>query len=452
MAAGCAQAAPDASADVIVFNTCTVTAAADLQARQAIAAAARRDSKANIIVTGCYAQRAPEEIAVLRGVTWVVGNSHQREIARIVFGAERQILSATNSDEPLIQITEYKNRDSKVLEQRAGCDSLDFRAKILSSGAEALSGPGDIFGGVSVGSHTRPILKIQDGCDNRCAYCVIPLVRGKSRSMAADAVISEVNRLSESGTQEVVLSGINLGSYGRDLSPRVELLELLRCLVEQTSIVRVRLSSIEPMDVTQELVEFAASSERIARHFHMPLQSGSDRVLAWMRRWYRSAHYAEHAQLIRRVLPDAAIGADVIAGFPGETEKDHQTTLDFIEATPLDYLHVFSFSERPGTTAASLAERVPEREIQRRAKELRKLSEKKQAAFRASQTGTTMRVLTLETKPVDRERNLTRAISSNYLDLRVRGNWVANLWLDVRVASAEPRAIVAETLLPVAAD
>lgn len=450
--AGFAPCAKDSAADVIVFNTCTVTAAADLQARQAIAAESKRAPKAKIIVTGCYAQRDPEQIAALPGVTWVVGNSHQREIAKLAAGRKTQSSIEVNVNEPLIQISKSKISKLEEAADNGVRDSLDFRAKILSGDSEELGANNDTFGGISLGGHTRPILKIQDGCDNRCSYCVIPFVRGKSRSMEPKAVVREIRRLSESGTQEVVLSGINLGSYGRDLGPRIDLLELLRRIIKETPIARLRLSSIEPMDVTHELAGFVASSERIARHFHMPLQSGSDRILAGMRRWYRSEHYAEHARLIRRVLPDAAIGADVIAGFPGETEKDHQTTLEFIESEPLDYLHVFSFSERPGTTAAALAQHVSERDVQRRAKELRNLGGKKQAAFRGAQTRRILRVLTLEPKPADRERNLTRAISSNYLDLRVRGSWPANRWLDVRVVRTGTGSIEAEQVFPVAAD
>ncbi len=201
---------------------------------------------------------------------------------------------------------------------------------------------------------TRPILKIQDGCNNRCSYCVIPFVRGKSRSLPPDFVIGEIRKLVDAGAKEVVLSGINLGSYGRDLTPRVELVKTVRRILDETTLEQLRFSSIEPQDVTEEFIELVASSERVAPHFHVPLQSGSDRILHAMHRWYRSEHYAERIQRIRRHSPGAAIGADVIVGFPGETDEEFQTTVDFIERLPLTYLHVFSFSVRPGTAAASL--------------------------------------------------------------------------------------------------
>ena len=203
------------------------------------------------------------------------------------------------------------------------------------------------------------MLKIQDGCDSRCSYCVIPQVRGRSRSLAPDRVIEEIRKLSERGAREVVLSGIDLGNYGRDLNPRTDLGGVLRRILDETPVERLRVSSIEPMDVTEDLIGLFAASDRLARHFHMPMQSGSDRILAAMHRWYRAEHYARRAELVREWLPDAAIGADVIAGFPGETEEDHRATLALIERMPLTYLHVFSFSPRPGTAAAEMPDHVP---------------------------------------------------------------------------------------------
>jgi threonylcarbamoyladenosine tRNA methylthiotransferase MtaB len=281
--------------------------------------------------------------------------------------------------------------------------------------------------------HTRPVLKIQDGCNKRCSYCVIPQVRGRSRSLAPRSVIEEIRKLCEGGAREVVLSGIDLGNYGRDLAPHAKLGELLRRILDETAVERLRVSSVEPMDVTEDLIAIFAASERMARHFHMPLQSGSDRILAAMHRWYRAAHYARRAELAREWLPGAAIGADVIAGFPGETEKDHHATLSFIEHLPLTYLHVFSFSSRPGTAAAELRNQVPEQVIARRARELRALGEKKKAAFQTAQTGRAMRVLTLNRRGEDASGPWTRALSCNYLDVRARGQWLANQFLEVRI-------------------
>jgi len=208
---------------------------------------------------------------------------------------------------------------------------------------------------------------------------------------------------------------------------------LLRRILDETSIERLRLSSIEPMDVTEDLLARFAASDRLARHFHMPLQSGSDRVLAAMRRWYRTEHYAQHAELVRKCLADAAIGADVIAGFPGETEEDHRATCDFIEQLPLTYLHVFSFSPRPGTPAAELREPVAEAIIARRASDLRALGERKKAVFRTSQAERTLRVLTLNRSGEDASGPWTRALSGNYLDVRVAGRWPSNRFLNVQI-------------------
>jgi threonylcarbamoyladenosine tRNA methylthiotransferase MtaB len=237
--------------------------------------------------------------------------------------------------------------------------------------------------------------------------------------------------------REIVLSGINLGSYGRDLSPRVEIGDLLRRILDETPLERLRVSSIEPMDVTRDLIELVASSNRFAPHFHVPLQSGSDRILAAMHRWYRAAHYARRIELIRELLPNAGIGADVIAGFPGETDEDHHATLTLVEQLPFTYLHVFSFSARPGTKAANLSDALPPLVINRRARELRAAAERKSIAFRATQAGRALRVLTLNRSGDSSGESWTGAIAGNYLKVRVTGCWPANRWLDVKVESTE---------------
>jgi threonylcarbamoyladenosine tRNA methylthiotransferase MtaB len=252
--------------------------------------------------------------------------------------------------------------------------------------------------------------------------------------------------LARTPAREIVLSGINLGTYGRDLSPRVEFESLLRRILDETSVERLRISSIEPLDVTQDLVELFAATDRIAQHFHMPLQSGSDRILAAMHRWYRAEHYARRVELIRERLPHAAIGADVITGFPGETEADHAATLAFIERLPFTYLHVFSFSKRPGTKAAALSNEVSGHIVKRRARELRTLGEAKATAFRHSQIGRTLRVLTLRPDE-DPNSNTTPALSSNYLRVRLEGNHPANNWFDVLISGETGTALVGELLL-----
>ncbi len=427
---GYAASADANSADVIVVNTCTVTAAADLQARQSIRTIHRENPAARIIVTGCYAQRAPEELAALEGVSWVVGNSHKPEIPRLIqeMGQEMgQELAPVSSTAPRQGFVPLSMIASETLSIERGAAKI-LIGDILEQ-RELLVAP--IEGGEA--GHTRPVLKIQDGCDKRCSYCVIPQVRGRSRSLAPRSVIEEIRKLCEGGAREVVLSGIDLGNYGRDLAPHAELGELLRRILDETAVERLRVSSVEPMDITEDLIAIFAASERMARHFHMPLQSGSDRILAAMHRWYRAEHYARRAELVREWLPDAAIGADVIAGFPGETEEDHRATLSLIERLPLTYLHVFSFSSRPGTAAADHRNQVPEQVIARRARKLRALGEKKKAAFQTAQTGRPMRVLTLNRSGKDANGPWTRALSSNYLDVRVSGVWPAKQFVDVRI-------------------
>jgi threonylcarbamoyladenosine tRNA methylthiotransferase MtaB len=258
-------------------------------------------------------------------------------------------------------------------------------------------------------------------------------------------VISELQRLTDSGFREIVLSGINLGTYGRDLSPRVELLTLLRRILDETSVERLRVSSIEPLDVTQDLISLFASTERIAPHFHMPLQSGSDRILAAMHRWYRAEHYARRVELIRERLPHAGIGADIITGFPGETETDHIATMRFIEERSFSYLHVFSYSLRPGTKAASLPGQNPGHVIKRRARELRALGEAKAEAFRCSQIGRRLRVLTLRRDAEDDPRE-TPALAENYVSVRVSQPLPPNQFLTVVAASADGKQLLGSPL------
>jgi threonylcarbamoyladenosine tRNA methylthiotransferase MtaB len=468
---GCTAASESASADVVVVNTCTVTASADAQARDAIRKLHVANPAARVIVTGCYAQRAPEELAALPGVSWVVGNSHKPQIPDLL-----QTLSShpsTSASDGVFPAAALEVDPMSLLRAPAKILTGDiFEQNVLLS-ASVLGGEGN---------HTRPTLKIQDGCDSRCSYCVIPFVRGKSRSLPPDTVIREIQRLTvgqtflsvpsppqtsqtflsvqsqpslgSSPAREVVLSGINLGAYGRDLLPRVEFESLLRRILDETSVERLRISSIEPLDVTQDLVELFATTDRIAQHFHVPLQSGSDRILAAMHRWYRAEHYARRVELIRERLPHAAIGADVITGFPGETEAEHAATLAFIKRLLFTYLHVFSFSKRPGTKAAALSNEVPGAVIKRRARELRALSEAKAAAFRRSQFGRTLRVLTLRRDissegPAD---DTTPALSSNYLNVRLRGIFPANLWLNCYVSGEVGNYLVGDSESVLCAD
>ena len=432
---GCAPAPDAASASVVVLNTCTVTSAADAQARDAIRKLHAANPGARLIVTGCYAQRAPEELAALPGVSYVVGNSHKPQIPDLVsasYGSSSNDFIPTASLVPDSALL-FHSFVHEAPEPSQGARILT--GDILSQSA-LLSAP--LLGGES--GHTRPTLKIQDGCNLRCSYCVIPFVRGRSRSLPPEAVIREIQALtspeSPHQAREIVLSGINLGTYGRDFTPHVELIDLLRRILSETSLDRLRLSSIEPQDVTQDLIELFASTERLAEHFHMPLQSGCDRVLAAMHRWYRTEHYASRVELIRERLPHAAIGTDVIAGFSGETDADHAATLAFIEGLPFTYLHVFSYSSRPGTQAARLPNHVPAAVIKRRARELRALSEEKSASFRRSHLGRSLRVLTLRRDEQNERLGVTPALSSNYLKVCVPGIHPSNVWLDLEFSES----------------
>jgi len=430
---GCEQVPDAACADFVVVNTCTVTASADAQARDAIRKIHATKPSARVIVTGCYAQRAPEELNRLPGVVWVVGNSHKPQIPELIDElAGRQFPAYPN---------EFVPADSLL-----GVDALHSMSPartLLGNIFEQrtlMSAP--VFGEEG---RTRPTLKIQDGCDSRCSFCVIPFVRGRSRSLPPERVLQEIRGLVSQGYREIVLSGINLGTYGRDLSPRVEFDNLLRRILEGTAVERFRLSSIEPMDVTRDLVELFASNPRLAHHFHMPLQSGCDRILAAMHRWYRAEHYARRVELVRELLPHAAIGADVITGFPGETDSEHAATLAFIEALPFSYLHVFSFSRRPGTKAASLSHQLPQGVVKRRARELRALSQRKSSAFRQSQIGRDLLVLTLH-PPKNATNKRTPALSTNYLRVSLDKQFPPNKWLPVRLTGTAEDYLLAQVL------
>ena len=434
---GCQLASEAHAADVVVLNTCTVTAAADTQARDAIRKLHAANPSSRIIVTGCYAQRAPEELAVLPGVSFVVGNSHKPQIPNLLLPI---------ASPPRVGAQHAAPR----LPQLPHSGDLPGHAEILIGDifnlTEVLVAP--VLGGE--GNHTRPTLKIQDGCNSRCSFCVIPFVRGKSRSLPPGKVVAEIQRLSDSGYREIVLSGINLGAYGRDLSPCVEFLDLLPRILGETHLERLRVSSIEPLDVSLSLIDLIASTDRLAPHFHMPLQSASDRILAAMHRWYRAEHYARRVELVHERLPHAAIGADVITGFPGETETDHATTLRFIAERPFTYLHVFSYSQRPGTKAASLPNQVPGAIIKRRARELRALAETKSAEFRASQIGRTLRVLTLRRDPLD-DPSCTPALSENYLSVQIPLTLPPNELLPACVTHTKGKNLCALPLQPVLA-
>ncbi|HET9838400.1 MAG TPA: tRNA (N(6)-L-threonylcarbamoyladenosine(37)-C(2))-methylthiotransferase MtaB [Candidatus Angelobacter sp.] len=435
--AGLRPAASDWEADLVVLNTCTVTAAADQDARAAIRRIHRENPEAKILVTGCYAQRAPDEVAALPGVAWVVGNSHKHRIADVVGGSMPS--PAGNED--------TMPYDAGVAAHSSpGFVSLD--AVALSAPAFTLVGDifahteliaAPVFAGETIAEKTRPNLKVQDGCDNRCSFCIIPSVRGQSRSMKLERVIAEANALVAAGYREIVLSGINLGRWGRDFQPQRRFEQLVRALLEHTDIQKIRISSVEPMDWSDELIALVAGSPRIAKHAHVPLQSGSDRILRRMHRKYRPWHYAEKIRKIHEAMPEAAIGADVMTGFPGETAELFEENRSFIERLPFTYLHVFTYSSRPGTPSAAMPDQVPVQLARERNRILRELAAEKNLAFRRKFLGRTLEVITLQTG----DDEYTEALSDNYVKMRLQGRHAANQILRADVTEVSDEELVA---------
>jgi len=411
--------APSAhEAEVVVLNSCTVTAAADQDVRSAIRRIHRNSPGTKILVTGCYAQRAPGEISALPGVTLVVGNSHKHEVADYVLPAP-----SAGAAGPLVQIG-------------GGTNSNVIVGDVFAH-TQLLSAP--VFDGDDAGEKTRANLKVQDGCNNRCSFCIIPFVRGRSRSLPLNDVIRETNALVIRGYREIVLSGINLGRWGRDLLPPASFAAMLRAILQNTAIERLRISSVEPMDWTDEVIELVAGSPRIAKHAHVPLQSGSDRILRAMHRKYRPWHYADRIERIRRAMPDAAIGADVMVGFPGEMEVDFEQTRALIERLPFTYLHVFTYSPRPGTPAALMSCQLPVPVARDRNRILRALAASKKHMFMETYVGRRLSVVTL----THFDGGFTEALSENYLKTYIEGRHPANLLATVQVTDRRDDALQA---------
>jgi threonylcarbamoyladenosine tRNA methylthiotransferase MtaB len=392
---GLEAAAERSHADLVVLNTCTVTAAADEDVRQTLRRVHRENPCARILVTGCYAQRAPEELAGMPGVEWVVGNSHKTQIAELVGSAP------------------YHG---------------NIHVGDIFAQHDFLSAPVED----AAGDRTRPNLKIQDGCNNRCSFCIIPFVRGRSRSAPAEQVIEQVRHLS-ARYREVVLSGINLGRWGREPGSHVRLADLIRRLLDETEVERLRLSSVEPMDFSDDLLGLMAASPRIARHVHAPLQSGSDRILRRMHRKYRPRHYADRIAKARKLMPDCAVGADVMVGFPGETEADFEESRRFIDSLPFTYLHVFTYSERPGTPAAEMPDAVPMPVRKERNRILRELAARKNLDFRRSMVGRTLSVVTLNEPGT--------ALSGNYLKVQLANPAEPNRLISVGIGGVTENGV-----------
>jgi threonylcarbamoyladenosine tRNA methylthiotransferase MtaB len=452
---GLTRASAPTEAELVVLNTCTVTDAADHDARAAIRRIHRKNPNAQIIVTGCYAQRAPEEIAAIPGVAQVIGNSHKHLLADISI---QQSALSSQTDQPgdfvslatlLRPATSHPRPDS---DQRLTTNDQRLFVSDIFAHTELLAAP--VFD--TANQRTRPNLKVQDGCNNRCSFCVIPYVRGKSRSLTNERILEEVRALVAAGYQEVVISGINLGRWGRDLNPSgvgqrrttndQRLANLIRVILGETNLAKLRISSVEPMDWTDDLISLVATSPRIAKHAHVPLQSGSDAVLRRMHRKYRPKHYVDRINKIRAAMPDAAIGADVMVGFPGETHTEFAETRSMVEDLPFTYLHVFTYSARPGTPAASLPDQVHERVARERNRVLRDLVSEKKLAFMQSFIGKTIEAITLKTEcgagALAREPQ-TEALTDNYLKLHLTGDHAPNRWITALVMNVANGALIA---------
>jgi threonylcarbamoyladenosine tRNA methylthiotransferase MtaB len=425
---GLARASAPEQSKIVVLNTCTVTASADQDARAAIRKIRRENPGCQIVVTGCYAQRAPEEVASLPGVSHVIGNSHKHRLADIVVASQRQndaSLPAHTGFVPLSNLTTQAQSEIFVSD--------------IFAHTELLAAP--VFDASGLGANndrTRPNLKIQDGCDNRCSFCVIPFVRGQSRSLPLKQILNEVNGLVSSGYREIVISGINLGRWGRDFKRPLRFETVVHEILGQTSLEKLRISSVEPMDWSDELIHAMANSPRIAKHAHVPLQSGSDRMLRAMHRKYRPWHYREKLEKIRAAMPTAAIGADVMVGFPGESEGDFEETRRLIEELPFTYLHVFTYSSRPGTPSAEMPEQVPVQIARERNRILRDLAAAKKQAFMHSFLGKTVQAITLNVF----DGKSTEALTDNYLKLRLEGQHEANQWVKARIKQVEAGALL----------
>ena len=392
-------------ADLIIVNTCTVTQRTDKQVRQAVRRLHRENPRAQLIVTGCYAERDPDALAAMNGVRLVLGNAE-------------------------------KIRLPELVEQYAEFSQGKIIRTSLDEEIDCVLPPMTHTGG-----KTRPLVKLQDGCDARCSYCIVPHVRGPGRSARPENVLAEIQSLVESGFQEIVLAGINLGAFGQKLKGQPHLADLLRRIVEIPNLGRIRLSSIEPMHLNPAIIEMAAAHPVIARHFHIPMQSGSNRMLRLMRRPYTAARFRELIYRIQRELPDTGIGTDVLVGFPGETDRDFNETRALIEELPLTYLHVFPFSPREGTEAASLPNPTPSHVMRLRLNALLKPSRSKNLAFRRRFVGKVLPAITLA-----REENgaATRVLTDNYIHASVPALSIEpNRLIEIRIEDVRPEATFA---------
>jgi len=381
-AAGCVIVPAAAPADVVIVNSCTVTDAADAESRRLARRARRTNPSARVILTGCYAQTQPQAAAAVEAVDHVIGLNRLDAL-----------VEAATAPRPHIA--------------RVEVGSTRLETAVQTFGARTFDG------------QTRAFLKVQEGCDLFCTFCIVPMARGRSRSLPPRAILRELEDLASRGFREVVLTGVHLGGWGHDLAPRVDLVWLLGALVEQGKFHRIRLSSIDPHEVTEPLVRLMAAAPEVCPHLHVPLQAADDGVLRRMRRRYDTALAAERLATIRALLPDAAIGTDLIAGFPGEDDAAFERTLAFVESSPITYGHVFPYSVRSGTTAAKLDGQQSPTTIASRARRLRVACERKRAGFARRFDGAAAEVLVETTR--DPQTGELRGYTRNYLRARLAG-------------------------------
>lgn len=409
---GATAVSPEA-ADLVIVNTCSVTATADQGARQTIRRIARANPGAKIVVTGCYATRRPDEIAALPNVARVVHNDDKPRMLRVITDLTAE--SAETAEKPLL----FSLRSASAAAAVAG-ESDGPCGAVLEPG---------------VAGRTAFTLRVQTGCAEPCSYCIIPTTRGAPRSVRLADVLGEVERVAAAGFKEVALTGVHLGSYGRDLDPPSSLLDLLRALDRGATgplgRVLFRISSLEPMDCSRDIVELVAGSACFAPHFHLPLQHASDRILAAMRRPYTIGYYASLVDGIRAKIPCASIGSDIIAGFPGESDVDFEQLASYLEGAPLTHIHVFPYSDRPGTAASTMAGKVPGAVVRERARRLREIGQRLTKRFRDAQVGTTHRALTLE--------DGTLVVTGNYLKVRIPSGQPRNEWVRVAITESSAR-------------
>jgi threonylcarbamoyladenosine tRNA methylthiotransferase MtaB len=371
---GAVNVSPE-DADLVIVNTCSVTASADQGARQTIRRIVRSNPDVRMVVTGCYATRRPDELRALPNVVRVVSNTDKDDLANTI---------DDSGDGPCGRTVE----------------------------------PG-------VAGRTALTLRVQTGCEESCSYCIIPQTRGPGRSLPLPMVLDRIHQAVDAGYKEVVITGVHLGSYGRDLDERTSLATLVRVLANWDGDVLFRISSLEPMDCTAEVVDLVAGSNRLAPHFHLPLQHGADAVLARMRRPYTSAFFRSLIERIHGVMPHAAIGSDLIVGFPGETDEEFSTTESLLRDLPLSHIHVFPYSDRPGTEASGMTGKVDGAAIRERGSRLRAVGREMSVSFRRAQHGTTRRALT-----VDDGRS---AVTDNYVKVQLDRQHPRNEWIDVTI-------------------